>query len=119
MKVCTVQPYYSFDPKDTEKCFDDMLSLIDSCDESMDIIVLPEYCDVPANQAGKREFHASIEKYNARVMAKAVETAKRCNAIVFVNAAEKTSAGYRNTTHAIDRSGVTGTPLTPSTEAVT
>jgi len=35
---------------DTEKCFRDMISLMDSCDESLDVIVLPEYSDIPAAQ---------------------------------------------------------------------
>ena len=42
MKVCIIQPYYTFDPKDTTYCYDEMIKLIDQCDESMDIIVLPE-----------------------------------------------------------------------------
>ena len=71
----------------------------------MDLIVLPEYSDIPAAQSDKTHFHASIEKYNSVIMEKAIETAKRVNAIVFVNAAHKTETGYRNTTHAIDRNG--------------
>ncbi|MBR2376099.1 MAG: hypothetical protein IKA88_07410 [Clostridia bacterium] len=105
MKVCVIQPYYSFDPKDTVTCFNDMVRLLDECDDSLDLIVLPEYSDIPAAQSSKAEFHASMDKYNAVIKEKAVAAAKRCNAIVFVNCAEKTETGYRNTTHAIDRSG--------------
>jgi glycerophosphoryl diester phosphodiesterase/predicted amidohydrolase len=105
MKVCVIQPYYSFEGKDTEYCFNEMIKLIDGCDESLDLIVLPEYCDVPAAQSCKKDFHASVEKYNALIMQKAKETAVRCNAIVFINAAEKSDGGWLNTTHAIDRSG--------------
>ncbi|MBQ8550848.1 MAG: hypothetical protein IJ426_05850 [Clostridia bacterium] len=107
MKVCVVQPYYSFDPKDTEKCFNDQCALIDSCTPDMDIIVIPEYADVPADQASKADFHAMIEKYNKTILDKARETAIRCNSLVFVNAADKCDDGWRNTTHAIDRSGNT------------
>ncbi len=107
MKVCVVQPYYSFDPKDTEKCFIDQCALIDSCTPDMDIIVIPEYSDVPAAQDTKEAFHSMMEKYNKAILDKARETAIRCNAIVFVNAADKCEDGWRNTTHAIDRSGKT------------
>lgn len=105
MKVCVIQPYYSFDGKDTERCFDEMVELLDRCDESYDLIVLPEYSDIPAAQSSKKDFHEAIEKYNDVIMKKAVDAAKRCDAIVFVNAAYKTESGWRNTTHAIDRKG--------------
>ncbi|MBE6591225.1 MAG: hypothetical protein E7646_04225 [Ruminococcaceae bacterium] len=107
MKVCVIQPYYSFDGADTQKCFDEMIALLDSCDDSLDLIVMPEYSDVPADQPSKEEFHKSIEKYNQTVMTKAREAAIRCNAIVFVNAADKSPNGYVNCTHAIDRKGNT------------
>ena len=64
LNTCIVQPYYSFKEEDLDKCFYDMLSLLDGIDKSADIIVLPEYCDVPAATKGKSFFHASIEKYN-------------------------------------------------------
>ncbi|MBQ7236977.1 MAG: hypothetical protein IJX03_07515 [Clostridia bacterium] len=105
MKVCVIQPYYSFDEKDTDKCYNDMVALLDKCDDSLDLIVLPEYSDIPASQSNKNNFHASIEKRNADILGRAKAAAKRCNAIVFVNAADKTESGYRNTTHAIDRNG--------------
>ena len=88
MKVTIIQPYYSFDKNDTQMCFDEMVKLLDQCDESHDLIVLPEYSDIPAVQGSKRAFHESIEKYNRVIMDKAKAAAVRCNAIVFVNAAE-------------------------------
>ena len=105
MKVCVIQPYYSFHEADTDRCYQDMVSLLDACDESLDLIVLPEYSDIPASQASKEAFHRSIERHNADILHRAVETAKRSNALVFVNCAHKTESGYRNTTHAIDRQG--------------
>ncbi len=105
MKVCVLQPYYSFDEKETATCYEKMMELLDSCDESMDLIVMPEYCDIPSAQSGKAAFHEKIETYNARAIQKAKETARRCHAIVFINAAYLTESGWRNTTHAIDREG--------------
>ena len=105
MKVCIIQPYYSFNECDTERCFNKMVELLDACDDSLDLIVLPEYSDIPAAQDSKKSFHASMERYNDVIMNKAIEAAKRCGAIVFVNCAHMTESGPRNTTHAIDRYG--------------
>lgn len=105
MKVSVIEPYYSMNSEDLDSCFYGMISLIDRCDESMDIIVLPEYCDIPANTENCRQFHESICKYNEIIKNKVIETAKRCNAIVFANFADKTESGMRNTTFAFDRSG--------------
>ena len=107
MKVAVIQPYYSFDPKDTERCYREMIDLMDKCDSSLDLIVLPEYSDVPAAQGSKEGFHASLKVRNRDILGRASELAKRCHAMVFVNAADKTETGYRNTTHVIDREGNT------------
>ena len=105
MKVCVIQPHYSFDERDVDKCFNDMLSLLDECDESLDLIVLPEYSDALADVQGKKGFYDAVDKYNDILINKVRETAKRCNSLAFVNAGYKTADGVRNTTHAIDREG--------------
>lgn len=105
MKVCVIQPTYSFDERDADKCFESLLALLDECDESMDLIVLPEYSDAPADVKGKDGFYNAVKRYNAILLEKASETAVRCHALVFVNAGYETENGIRNTTHAIDRNG--------------
>jgi len=105
MKVCVIQPEYSFDGQDLDKCYNGLLRLLEECDESLDLIVLPEYSDALADVQGKKGFYDAVEAYNAVLLEKAKETAKRCNALVFVNAGFVTADGVRNTTHAIDRKG--------------
>ena len=105
MKVCVIQPHYSFDEKDVDACFNDMLELLEKCDESLDLIVLPEYSDALADVQGKKGFYDAVDKYNDILLSKVRETAKRCNSLAFVNAGYKTDGGVRNTTHAIDREG--------------
>lgn len=106
MKVRIIQPAYTFDAEDLQKNYDAMIALMDACEEPLDIIVMPEYCDIPAAQKGKAAYRASIQKYNQPFMDKAIEMAKRCHAITFVNCAYTTADGkMRNTTHAIDRNG--------------
>ncbi len=105
MKVCVLQPHYSFDEKDLKQCFEGLIALLDRCDETMDLIVLPEYSDALADVKGKDGFYDAVAQYNSVLLQKACETAKRCHAILFVNAGYKTENGIRNTTHAIDREG--------------
>lgn len=105
MKLCVVQPPYSYDPKDMQQNFAELLSLLEKCDETLDLIVLPEYSDILADSPSNAEFFKTIEQNNPVILQKSIETAKRCNALVFVNAMYKTETGYRNTTHAIDREG--------------
>ena len=105
MKVCDIQPRYSMDWADAEACFREMIALIDRCDEAMDLIVLPEYCDVPVATPDAAAFHACVEKYNPIIAAKAAETARRCRALLFANYAQKTGRGFANATHAFDREG--------------
>ena len=105
MKVCVIQPPYSSDYSLSEQHFIKELELLDACDPTMDIIVMPESCDIPCLAKTREESEASAEKYNERILAKAAETAKRCNSILFINARSKADGGLRNTTYAFDREG--------------
>ena len=60
MKVSVIQPYYSFDGKDNDKCYDEMVRLLDSCDEENGIIVLPEYSDVPSDLIKEEEYFSMV-----------------------------------------------------------
>ena len=105
MKVCIIQPAYSTDYSLSDKYFEDQLKLIDTCDESMDLIVLPESCDIPCLAKTREQSEASSAKFTDAILEKATETAKRCNAMVFVNARSRETYGLRNTTYAINRQG--------------
>lgn len=105
MKVCVIQPAYSLDYEKSDEFFERELELLDKCDASMDLIVMPESADTPCLAKTKAEAEASVEKYNEVLLKKVSDTAKRCNAMVFVNARYKAEKGYRNTTYAFDRNG--------------
>ena len=47
MKACVIQPPYSRDVAQSDALFAYKMDMLDKCDDSMDIIVLPEYSDVP------------------------------------------------------------------------
>jgi len=105
MKVCVIQPGYSMDFSKSEENFQREMDFLDQCDSSMDLIVLPEDSDIPCYARTKAEEAESVRKYNALLLQKVAQTAKRCHAMVFVNARFKTEKGYRNTTHAFNRNG--------------
>ena len=42
MKVCLIQPAYSTDYSKSDYYYEEQIKLIEKCDDSMDIIVLPE-----------------------------------------------------------------------------
>lgn len=105
MKVCVIQPKYSTDYSLSDEMFAWELQAMDRCDESMDLIVMPESCDVPCLADSREKFLKSIEKYNEKIIKKAAETAKRCNALLFINGIYKTETGLRNTTYAFNKNG--------------
>jgi len=105
MKVCVIQPKYSMNPADLDERFEAIIRLMDECDDTMDLIVLPEYSDCPVYERTKEEFEAFTGKCHARLMAHAAETARRCNAVVFAAGADESDQGRRNTVFAFDRQG--------------
>ncbi len=105
MKACIIQPPYSRDVSYSEEYFDYKIQMLDKCDESIDIIVLPEYSDVPCATATKEETFFYHKKYINILLDKCIETAKRCKALVFVNALYEINENYRNTTYAINQKG--------------
>jgi len=105
MKACIIQPPYSRDVNDCEEFFQFKMDMLDKCDDTLDIIVLPEYSDVPCATETLEETIYYHKKYIDILLDKCLETARRCNAIVFVNALSKEIGGYRNTTYVYNRKG--------------
>lgn len=105
MKVCIIQPAYSTDFSRSDYYFEEQLKLIDACDDSMDLIVLPEACDIPCLANTKERGELSASKFNRILLDKVAQTAKRCNAMIFVNARSFEESGARNTTYAFNRQG--------------
>ena len=105
MKVCVIQPHYDVDYNKSQSLFQWEMDALDRCDNTMDIIVFPEAADVPALASNREAFLASVDKYAAPLLEKAAATAKRCNAVLFINATRHTETGPRNTTFCFDRYG--------------
>ncbi|MBQ4620275.1 MAG: hypothetical protein IJB25_10445 [Clostridia bacterium] len=105
MKIGILQMPYSTDHTRIEEMIQKELHLLSSCGNDLDIIVAPEYSDVPCVPKDVESFYEATEKYNKLILDKASETAKRTHSILFINALSKTETGYRNTTYAFDREG--------------
>ncbi len=105
MKVCVIQPPYSHDLAQAQELFDYKTKALDALEKPMDIVVLPEYSDVPCVTATREDTLALHEKFIEPLLKKCEETAKRLGAILFVNALCLVDGEYRNTTYAYDREG--------------
>lgn len=105
MKALILQPLYSTDWTCSDKHFELEIKMLDECDESADIIVCPEACDVPCLAKDVESFRKSVEKYNEKILSHAAATAKRCGAVLFINANSFHEGGMRNTTYAFNKNG--------------
>lgn len=105
MKAGIIQPPYSRDTGLSDDLFARKLALLDQCDETMDIIVLPEYSDVPCATATLEQTLYYHDKYISTLLEKCAQTARRCASNVFVNALSAEPSGYRNTTYCYNSRG--------------
>ncbi|MBQ7257063.1 MAG: hypothetical protein IJS60_05155 [Abditibacteriota bacterium] len=105
MKVCVFQPEYSYNTDDADRLFQSYIETLDSLDKSCDVIVFPEYSNVPVKVANREELLSCFNKYTDSLHSKAIETAKRCKANVFIGWIYGTSSGLRNTIVAYNSKG--------------
>jgi len=105
MKICVIQPEYCLDHSRSDEFFQWELDALDRCDETMDIIAMPEYSNIPCLAVTKEQMLQSFEKYTEPLLQKASQTAKRCNAILFISCLQETGSGIRNGIIAFGRDG--------------
>lgn len=107
MKVGIIQPPYSAKFEDAQQNFEWELAALAACDPSLDVIVLPESCDVPAFAGSAQNVKIAAERYREPLKAAVRETAVRCHALVFFNVSEPYGADGkpRNSTLAMTPAG--------------
>ncbi len=105
LKACVFQPPYALDVDDIDATMQWEFEHLKSCDESLDLIVLPEASDRQARVRNREDIDAAVKRYHEPLMALCAETARRCKATLFVNALDFTPTGARNTTFAFDKTG--------------
>ena len=105
MKVCVLQPPYAHDPAKIGESVEWELDALAKCGGDLDVIVLPEASDRQGTVSSPSALTNAVERFNAPLLAACSATARRCGAVVFVNAIDKTPTGWRNTTFAYGRDG--------------
>ena len=105
MKVCVIQPPYAHDPAKIDESVEWELDALAKCNSDLDVIVLPEASDRQGTISSRAALSNAVERFNAPLLAACSATAKRCGAVVFVNAIDRTPTGWRNTTFAYGRDG--------------
>lgn len=104
MKARVIQPYFSLENGGYADSWRWEVEQLKKCDASLDLIVLPEFSDVPG-KATNDEFYAQLKTEGDAFRKLLSETAKRCDAIVCAGCVELTESGPRNTTFVFDRNG--------------
>ena len=105
LRTCVIQPAYAFKYEDIAKVVEWEIAELEKCGEDLDLIVLPEASDRQGKVSSPEQVKDAFKKHNAKLLDACSRTAKRCKAIVFVNALGDTPTGYRNSTFAYDRTG--------------
>lgn len=104
MKARVIQQYFAQDDKGRVESFQWTIRELDKCDPSLDIIVLPEFADVPGkSQAG--EFIKNAREYGPALQKRCAETARRCRSYVFCGVVDTSLDVPRNAIFIYDRNG--------------
>lgn len=104
MNACVIQPPYSNQLNRADELFSFKINALKSLDNSVDLIVLPEYSEVPVS-CGKEQTIILHDKYIDSLLLECKNTAVRCDAVLFVNVLREVDGKFRNTTLAIGRDG--------------
>ena len=105
MKLCAIQIPYAHSTADAADSVKFLIDELNSATPECDIILTPEYSNLPAAfpLAEGREF---VKTHTPALVEAAVGAAKRCNAIVALSFLCEVSLGvFRNTTRVFDRQG--------------
>jgi len=104
MKVCAIQVPYAYKPQDAEASFAFLLRELETCDESLDLILTPEYSNTPSSFP-PGECAKFADAHTEQLVAAARATARRCKAIVALSFRAPTPHGPRNTTRVFNAQG--------------
>ena len=105
LKARVIQQYFAQDRKGLDESFEWTIAELKKCDESLDIIVLPEFCEVPGKTSGAHDFLATSRRNGVILIETCAETAKRCNSLVFAGVVDHSLPVPRNAIFAFDRQG--------------
>lgn len=104
MNICAIQQPYPYTAAEAPEAVDFLIRELDSCDESLDLIVLPEYSNCPTSFPPGESLPFAI-RYMKPLEEAAVRAAKRCHAVVALSYCASVGEVYRNTTRLFDPAG--------------
>ena len=105
MKARVIQQPFSLDRQGLDACFEWTMEELRKCDESLDIIVLPEFCEVPGNTTSREDFLETSRRNGPEILKLCAETAKRCNSLIFAGVVDTSLEVPRNAMYVFDRNG--------------
>ena len=104
MKSRVIQPLFAQDEAGLDDSFEWTLRELDRCDASLDIVVLPEFSEVPGKTTYPG-FLETVHKYGPVLLDKCAETARRCSTLVFCGAIDTSWDVPRNAIYVFGRDG--------------
>ncbi len=106
MNIRVIQPPYPMCAEDTAGTVSFMIHELENCDDSLDLVLLPECCNAPSGCGDSSLLKRLVAEHTSKLMDAAKETAVRCGAVVGINLYVYAENGkVRNTTLLFDQNG--------------
>ncbi|MBR1575252.1 MAG: carbon-nitrogen hydrolase family protein [Bacteroidales bacterium] len=105
MKARVIQPLFGQDRQALDKSFEWTLRQLEKCNASLDIVVLPEFSEVPGATPQPEDFLKIVREYGPTLLQACSETARRCSTLVFCGAIDTDWDVPRNATFVFGRDG--------------
>ena len=104
MKARVIQPLFAMDEAGLDASYEWTLRELRGCDPSLDIVVLPEFSEVPGKTSNEG-FLETVHKYGPKLLETCKETARRCSTLVFCGAIDTSCEKPRNAVFVYGRDG--------------
>ena len=104
MKARVIQPLFAMDEAGLDASYEWTLRELRDCDSSLDIVVLPEFSEVPGKTSNEG-FLETVHKYGPKLLETCEETARRCSTLVFCGAIDTSCEKPRNAVFVYGRDG--------------
>lgn len=104
MKARVIQPLFAMDEAGLDASYEWTLRELRDCDPSLDIVVLPEFSEVPGKTSNEG-FLETVHKYGPKLLETCEETARRCSTLVFCGAIDTSCEKPRNAVFVYGRDG--------------
>ena len=105
MKARVIQPEFGMDHQALDKSFAWTLRALEKCNKSLDIVVLPEFSEVPGATPQPEDFLKIAREYGPTLLKACSETARRCSTLVFCGAIDTECEVPRNAVFVYGRDG--------------